>query len=78
MPKLEVLSERCKGCGLCVQVCPKSCLELGREINRQGYGYVQWDKDGKCIGCAFCAEICPDMAIRVWREAKPKKKKGGK
>ncbi len=67
MAKVEVDRERCKGCGLCTIACPRSLMKLGEEINRQGYFYVVWDKDGQCTGCAICGEICPDVAIRVWK-----------
>ena len=69
MPKVEVLKERCKGCGLCVIACPKGNLALGKEFNAQGYAYVQFGEDaGKCTGCAFCAELCPDVALMVFKE----------
>jgi 2-oxoglutarate ferredoxin oxidoreductase subunit delta len=67
MGKIEIDTERCKGCGLCTISCPKELMHLGKESNRQGYFYVQWDDQGTCTGCALCGEICPDVAIRVWR-----------
>ena len=70
MSKVKVISERCKGCGLCVLACPKNNLSLGSEYNAQGYAYVTFNPDGKCTGCAFCAELCPDMALRVFKEEK--------
>ncbi len=68
MAQVKVLSERCKGCGLCVLACPKSNLALGKDYNAQGYAYVTFKPDGKCTGCTFCAELCPDMALRVFKE----------
>ena len=32
-----VSPEHCKGCGLCVEVCPKEVLFLRPEFNSQGY-----------------------------------------
>lgn len=68
MPKVEVIKDRCKGCGLCVLACPKKNLALGGEYNASGYAFVCWDDDGKCNGCAFCAELCPDIALRIFKE----------
>ncbi|MGZ3525717.1 MAG: 4Fe-4S dicluster domain-containing protein, partial [Thermodesulfobacteriota bacterium] len=42
MSKIEIDQERCKGCGLCTIVCPKTLIKIGGEINRQGYFYVVW------------------------------------
>jgi 2-oxoglutarate ferredoxin oxidoreductase subunit delta len=67
MAKIEINQERCKGCGLCTISCPKELIQIGKEINRQGYFYVCWDNNGKCTGCAICGEICPDIAISVWK-----------
>ena len=32
-------SERCKGCALCIRVCPKKILEMSKETNGQGVHY---------------------------------------
>ena len=75
MPKVTVLKERCKGCGLCVEACLKKNLIIGDKFNSQGYAYVRWRKDHDCTGCAFCAELCPDMALRVYKEPGSRKNK---
>ncbi|NPA24546.1 MAG: 4Fe-4S dicluster domain-containing protein [Deltaproteobacteria bacterium] len=67
MAKVEIEIERCKGCGLCVEVCPEQVLEIGREINLSGYQYVTVVQAEACIGCCRCAEMCPDTALAVWR-----------
>ncbi len=67
--KVKILKERCKGCGLCVQACPKNNLSLGKKFNASGYAYAKPGDD--CIGCGICAELCPDIAIRVYKEEKP-------
>jgi len=68
MARIEIDRERCKGCGLCTISCPKELIQIGDEINRQGYFYACWNGHETCTGCAICGEICPDVAIRVWRE----------
>ncbi len=66
MSKIIVDIERCKGCGMCVHVCPKKILVLDSKImNTKGYHpSVCIDMD-KCTGCAFCAVMCPDICIEV-------------
>jgi 2-oxoglutarate ferredoxin oxidoreductase subunit delta len=59
----------CKGCGLCVDVCPQKIIELDRgRLTEKGY-HPAVIKDGDaCIACANCAIMCPDSAIRVEKE----------
>jgi 2-oxoglutarate ferredoxin oxidoreductase subunit delta len=65
--RIEIEFERCKACELCVPACPKNCIEMGTEINRQGYAAAAFARPDDCTGCALCAETCPDVCIRVWR-----------
>ncbi len=68
MPKVTIDFELCKGCGLCVDACPRDIIVIGNKSNGKGYfTAVYQDGDGKCIGCALCAEICPDVAIEVFK-----------
>lgn len=65
MPKLTFEEERCKGCGLCINACPKKILALSDKINRRGYRPVECKEIANCIACAFCARMCPDAVITV-------------
>ena len=68
MGKIQIDTERCKGCGLCVTACPKKLIKIGDNMNSLGYHTSQIDDEEKqCVGCANCAEMCPDIAIEVWR-----------
>ena len=58
-------SERCKGCGLCVTVCPKNVLEVSDQVNAKGYFPAYQARPEDCIYCAMCCTMCPDMAITI-------------
>jgi len=60
--------ETCKGCVLCVQVCPVSVLEMSTEYNARGYRYPILHPG--CTGCELCALICPDFCFEVYRGVK--------
>ncbi|HOT32065.1 MAG TPA: ferredoxin family protein [Petrotogaceae bacterium] len=57
--------ERCKGCGLCINVCPKKVLDFSKNYNSKGYHYSEVVKPQECIGCGFCYRMCPDVCIVV-------------
>lgn len=65
MAKATFDAERCKGCGLCIQACPKKIVALSEEINIKGYHPAHCTQQEQCIGCAFCARMCPDCVITV-------------
>ena len=66
MKKVTFKTDLCKGCGLCVDVCPKNIVELDKEkINAKGHHPAHVTDMDKCISCAFCATMCPDCIITV-------------
>ena len=67
MPRVDFFDERCKGCGICVETCPKNCLVISKRFNRQGYAVAECETPELCNGCALCAEMCPDVVIEVWK-----------
>ena len=57
MAKIEVIPEKCKGCGLCQRNCPVDAIEgEGRDIR-----VINQDK---CIKCGTCISKCPFKAIK--------------
>lgn len=59
-------TNRCKGCSLCVSVCPKKILELNMStINTKGYNPAYCIDTTKCIGCQSCTMMCPDTVIEI-------------
>ena len=65
---IVVDTNRCKGCVLCVEACPKNVLALAaKRVNVNGYPYVQAVNPDSCIGCASCGIVCPDGCITVYK-----------
>ena len=65
--RIVIDTERCKGCGLCITVCPKKNIVVAQESNKNGYFPAQANNHD-CNGCAACATICPDVVIEVSRD----------
>lgn len=53
---IEIINKlSCTGCGVCVSICPKKCIELiGDE---EGFLYPSVNKN-KCINCNLCKKVC--------------------
>jgi len=64
-PKAEIhlLKDRCKGCGFCIEFCPKDVLEESNEINARGVHPPRVIDPDRCALCGFCSAVCPDFAI---------------
>jgi len=52
-------SERCTGCGACVEVCPAGAIRL---VDGVAGGYAVVDQE-KCQECEACLDACPQGAI---------------
>ncbi|MCK4226236.1 4Fe-4S binding protein [candidate division WOR-3 bacterium] len=60
--KVEVNTKWCKGCGICVDVCPKDVFELKNNL-------VRVKSPEACIGCSICETRCPDFVIEVKKKS---------
>lgn len=56
--KITIIEKYCKGCEICVELCPKNVLEM------QGMIVAVKDIDA-CTKCTLCELRCPDFAIKV-------------
>ena len=62
---VTVEAERCKGCELCVDVCPRRVLGMTDRLNAHGYHFATIRRQEECIGCLQCSDMCPDAAIEI-------------
>lgn len=62
---ITVVPVYCKGCALCVDVCPTGTLQLEDNIESKFGVSVRVDAQEYCIGCKMCEMKCPDFAIFV-------------
>lgn len=69
MGNINVIFEKCKGCGLCINACPQKIVQIQKEkINSYGYFTAVCIDNEKCKGCTMCALMCPECAIIVERQ----------
>ncbi|MCX7926929.1 MAG: 4Fe-4S binding protein [Candidatus Omnitrophica bacterium] len=68
MAKMRINQQKCKGCLLCINVCPQKLIEKDDKINNKGYTPVKsiYTKQN-CSGCCLCAIICPECCIEIER-----------
>lgn len=56
---LEITEEWCKGCDICVKMCPERCLRLNDRL------IAELALPDLCTGCRMCEWLCPDFAIKI-------------
>lgn len=70
---IEIDSELCKDCKLCISICPHQLIKTSDLLNQKGYypaTYIEKNlkkEEKKCTGCGLCAISCPEIAIEVYR-----------
>ena len=73
---IHIIKDRCKGCGFCVEYCPKDVLELSYEFNVKGYHPPIVKHEDDCCYCQLCETICPEFAIFVTIKKEDEGEKG--
>lgn len=54
--KILGIHNLCTGCGACVSICARKCLELHQD--REGFYYPTLIS-GECVSCHLCEKVCP-------------------
>jgi len=65
MPRIVVNGDWCKGCRICVEVCPRHVLAIDGEVFVHGVHPVVVANPADCTACLQCELLCPDLAITV-------------
>ncbi|MEG1135493.1 MAG: 4Fe-4S binding protein [Anaerovoracaceae bacterium] len=60
----------CKGCDICLSVCPKKIFVSSKKRNSYGSNMPDVAKTENCVVCRMCERMCPDGAINVEGEEK--------
>jgi 2-oxoglutarate ferredoxin oxidoreductase subunit delta len=64
---IEILidDQFCKGCDLCIEVCPREVFGKGNKRSRAGYSMPKVLSLRNCVACLLCEMTCPDLALTV-------------
>ena len=63
-----ITQEECKGCKRCITACPQNLIDIGNELNKQGYFSARVEHPEDCIGCGSCFLQCPEPgAITIYQ-----------
>ncbi len=69
MNRLWINERYCKGCLICVDVCPTKALKASHEISVKGYTLPMGSDMKRCKNCRLCELMCPDFAIAIEKTA---------
>lgn len=63
--RVLVIKGWCKGCGVCVAICPRDALTIECD------GHANLTYPDRCVLCGMCEHICPDFAITLLEPEEP-------
>ncbi|MDO5851303.1 MAG: ferredoxin family protein [Methanobacteriaceae archaeon] len=62
---IYINEDLCKGCNICVELCPVQTYQKSTKINHKGVCVPEHPDDTKCVKCQLCTLSCPDQALTV-------------
>lgn len=65
MVMVKIDKNLCKGCELCIPVCPHMSLGVDSSLNDYGLLPAYFKEGHPCSGCKYCAIMCPEAAIEI-------------
>jgi len=71
-----IIEDRCKGCGYCIEFCPRDILVFSERFNKKGYHPPEVVQPEGCVNCHYCEIICPEFAIYSVAVDPPDRKAG--
>ena len=65
MDKIKLNGSWCKGCGLCIEICPKNVYDRESKVSTKGFREIIIKNPDTCNQCQLCELLCPDLAITI-------------
>ena len=66
--RIVINADWCKGCYICVSVCPRDVLTIDRSEWTGSHHPIVVTAVERCGVCRNCELLCPDLAIEVLSE----------
>lgn len=68
MAKIKLNQHWCKGCGLCIEICPKNVYDREVNVSAKGFREIIIKNPDACNQCMLCELLCPDLAITIQKK----------
>jgi len=66
--RVKLAKSLCKGCGYCVEFCPRRVFEGSGEEGEKGVSLPRIARPEDCTLCGLCTRLCPDLALTIAEE----------